>query len=426
MKLLLVGLNHRTAPLEVRERFSPSSDRWIPLNEKLVGTGAVGEAVILSTCNRTELIGIADELEDGLEGLSSFLRGEVGQGALDARHVYRLREQDAVVHLLRVAASLDSMVLGEAQILGQVKDAYRAAVDARSCGPILNGLFQRAFRVAKRVRTETGLGASSVSVARVGVQLARELFESFDGKRVVLLGAGEMAESALEGLREAGVRSVVVVNRTLETARRLATRFGGRPVQLDELRTELSETDVLLASVQVTEPLIVRATVEPALAERHGRPLLVVDLGLPRNADPEIADLENLYLYDLDDLEEIAERGRARRREAVRASERIILEEAEGFERWRATLGVVPTIQDLMAEAEALARLEVQRTLARLPEADPATAAAIQRLAEGIVHKLLHRPLVRLRAAAAEGTGAYYADTVQRLFALGEEEEEER
>jgi glutamyl-tRNA reductase len=317
------------------------------------------------------------------------------------------------------------MVLGEAQILGQVKDAYRAAVDARSCGPILNGLFQRAFRVAKRVRTETGLGASSVSVARVGVQLARELFESFEGKHVVLLGAGEMAESALEGLREAGVRSVVVVNRTLETARRLATRFGGRPVQLDELQTELSETDVLLASVQVTEPLIVRATVESALAERHGRPLLVVDLGLPRNADPEIADLENLYLYDLDDLEEIAERGRVRRREAVRASERIILEEAEGFERWRATLGVVPTIQDLMAEAEALARLEVQRTLARLPEADPATEAAIQRLAEGIVHKLLHRPLVRLRAAAAEGTGAYYADTVQRLFALGEEEEEE-
>jgi glutamyl-tRNA reductase len=423
MKLVLVGLNHRTAPLEVRERFSPSSHRWIPLNEKLLGTSGIREAAILSTCNRTEVIGVSDEAEDGLDQLCDFLREEIGPGALDARHLYRLEERDAAVHLLRVASSLDSMVLGEAQILGQVKEAYRAAVDARSCGPTLNRLFQRAFRAAKRVRTETGLGGSAVSVARVGLQLARELFESFEGKRVVLLGAGAMAESALDGLREAGVGSVVVVNRTLETAQRLATRFRGRPVRLDELQNELPGADVLLASVQVSEPLIVRATVERALAERHGRPLLVIDLGLPRNADPEIAELENLYLYDLDDLEEIAERGRARRREAVRASERIILEEFEGFERWRATLGVVPTIQDLMAKAEALAREEVERTLAGLPEADPVIEAAVQRLAEGIVHKLLHRPVVGLRSAAADGTGIYYADAMRQLFALEEEEE---
>jgi glutamyl-tRNA reductase len=409
----------------VRERFSLSSDRWIPLNEKLVGHPGVREALVLSTCNRTEIIGVAEALEDPLERLSSFLREEIGRGPLDARYLYRLQEQEAAAHLFRVAASLDSMVLGEAQILGQVKDAYRAAVTARSCGPLLNGLLQRAFRAAKRVRTQTGLGTSSVSVARVGVQLARELFESFEGKRVVLLGAGEMVESALDGLREAGVHSVVVVNRTLESAQSLAKRFGGRPVQLDQLQSELPEADVLLASVQVSEPLIVRATVERALAERHGRPLLVIDLGLPRNVDAGIAELDNLYLYNLDDLEELAERGRVRRREAVRASERIILEELERFERWRATLGVAPTIQDLMAEAEALARAEAQRTLSRLPATDPATEAAIRRLAEDIVHKLLHRPLVRLRSAAADGTGIYYVNAVQQLFALEDEEEEE-
>jgi glutamyl-tRNA reductase len=314
------------------------------------------------------------------------------------------------------------MVLGEAQILGQVKEAYRAAVEAQSCGTVLNRLFERAFRAAKRVRTETGLGASSVSVAQVGVQLGLELFESFEKKRVLLLGAGEMAESAMEGLRQAGVQSIVV-NRSLEPARRLADRFGGRAVPFDGLAAELGATDVLLTSIEVTEPLIERAMLERALAERQGDPLLVIDLGLPRNVDPEAGELENLYLYTLDDLDDIAERGRENRREAIGVSERIVHEESDRFEEWQATLEVVPTIQELVAEAEALAREEVERALSRLRAPDALPEETMRRLAEGIVHKLLHRPLARLRDAAADGTGVYYADAVRKLFALEEEEQ---
>jgi glutamyl-tRNA reductase len=387
VRVVLVGLNHRTAPVEVRERFSPSP-------------------------------------QSGLEALHRFFREEVGQGGLDSRHLYGLSEREAVLHLFRVASSLDSMVLGEAQILGQVKAAYRAAVEARSCGPVLNRLFERAFRAAKRVRTETGLGASSVSVARVGVLLARELFESFEGKQVLLLGAGEMAESALLGLQEAGVQSVVVVNRTLAAAERLARRVGGRPVQLDALDQELPGADVLLSSVQVPEPLLGRPTLERALSGRHGRPLLVIDLGLPRNVAPEASDLENLYLYDLDDLEELAERGRQRRNDAVNADESLLRQEVDRFESWCATLAVVPDIRELVTRAEALARDEVARTLARLPQNDPATEEAMQRLAQTIVHRFLHRPLVRLRDAGGSEAGAYYADALQQLFSLEEEEEE--
>jgi glutamyl-tRNA reductase len=420
--IVLVGINHQTAPVEVRERFSPPPQSWPALNEKLVCQPELDEALILATCNRTELIGMAEETTTGLERLCQFFREEIGQGGLDSRHLYRLSAMDAALHLFRVAASLDSMVLGEAQILGQVKNAYRAGVEARSCGPVLNRLFERAFRVAKRVRTETGLGASSVSVARVGVQLARELFESFDGKRVLLLGAGEMAESALLGLQEAGVGSVVLANRTLAAAERLAMRVGGRPVSLDALEVELSRADVLLASVQVPEPLLTRPLLERVLAGRLGTPLLVIDLGLPRNVAPDANEIANLYLYDIDDLEGLAERGRQRRKDAVQAAEAILGRELERFESWMATLPVVPSIRELVARAEALASEEVQRSLSRLPENDPATHEAMQRLAEAIVHRFLHRPLVRLRDAAGSEAGAYYADALQQLFALEDDE----
>jgi glutamyl-tRNA reductase len=421
VKIVLVGLNHRTAPLEVRERFSLPASRSVPLNQKLLDGESLIEAAILSTCNRIEIVGVSHDLREGAERLFRFLSDEVGPGGLDPQHVYQLGERDAVVHLLRVAASLDSMVLGEAQILGQVKDAYRAAVEAGSCGTVLNRLFERAFRAAKRVRTETGLGASSVSVAQVGVQLGLELFESFESKRVLLLGAGEMAESAMEGLRQAGVQSVIA-NRTLEPARRLAERFGGRAISFDDLEAELPATDVLLTSVEVSEPVVRSSMLQHALTQRQGSPLLVIDLGLPRNVDPEAADLENLYLYDLDDLEQIAERGRESRKQAVGVSSRIVHEESDRFEEWRATLEVVPTIQELVSEAEALARVEVERALSRLRAPDAAPEETVRRLADGIVQKLLHRPLARLRDAAADGTGVYYAEAVRRLFALEEEE----
>lgn len=268
----------------------------------------------MSTCNRTELIVATRQPAEMRERLLRFLAEEVGDGSARPEHLYDHADGEAIRHLFRVGASLDSMVLGEAQILGQLKDAYRAAIEARSCGPLLHRLFERAFRTAKRVRGETGLGAAPVSVARVGVQLAAEVFERFDEKRVLLVGAGEMAESALLGLRDAGAHDLVVLNRTPETAVRLAARFSARPGALDALERELREADIALWSVQVERPLLGRAELERCMQDRPGDPLLLIDLGLPRNLDPDANEVDDVYLYDLDDLDEVAERGRARRR----------------------------------------------------------------------------------------------------------------
>jgi glutamyl-tRNA reductase len=425
MSLLLIGISHRTAPVGIRERYTVAPAALSGLNEKLVQTEEVEEAALISTCNRTEILAVAQTSERGLQGLHAFFQREVGDGSAGPQHFYELREADTVMHVLRVATSLDSMVLGEAQILGQLKQGYRAAVAARSVGPILNRLFQRAFRAAKRVRSGTGLGGSTVSVARVGVHLARQLFESLERKKVLLLGAGEMAESALGGLREAGVEDVVILSRTLEAATRLAGRLSGRPAALDALQVELVSADVVLSSLQLEQPILEPPDLERAMRERQGRPLLIVDLGIPRNVASAVNDVENVYLYDLDDLEDVAARGRADRQAAVEPALEILAQERDRFESWRASLQLVPTIRELQNLANGLGRAEALRLAAQFGEPLADNHEALSRLAEGIVAKLLHRPLECLRSESAEGGGLYYADAVRRLFGLevGEEDE---
>ena len=416
MNLFLVGLSYRTAPVSVRERYAVAPVHLVERDAKLVSDAKLDEAALLSTCNRTELIAAARSDDRALEHLHRFLREELGDGSARPGQIYELRGGDAVRHVFRVAGGLDSMVLGEAQILGQVKDAYRAAVAARSCGPVLSRLFQHAFRAAKRMRSETGLGAAQVSVARVGVALAREIFEDFADKQVLLLGAGEMAESALRGLREAGARRISVVNRTLASAVELAARHGGTAHALEALPAELAAADIAIASVQVEQPLLGHAELARALGQRRGRPLLVVDLGIPRNVAPAAGELEDVYLYDLDDLEATAERGRQQRASAAEAAREIAREEAERYLGWLAVLPHVPTVVELRERLLALAK----RELARAPGGD---AAERDRVAEALVAKLLHRPLERLRREAAQGTSSYYAEALRELFGLDEEEE---
>jgi glutamyl-tRNA reductase len=420
--LILVGLNHRSAPVEVRERCTVAASACPVLDEKLVRLPAIDEAAIVSTCNRTELLAVSADADGALDQLARFLANDIGDGAASAEHIYELRDGDAVLHLFRVASSLDSMVVGEAQILGQMKQAYRAGVEARSCGPILNRLFHRAFRAAKRVRSRTGLGASTVSVARVGVQLAREIFEDFTGKQALLVGAGEMAESALHGFREAGVGSLVIVNRSLEPARRLAEKLSGRAASLDQLESELRDSDLALVSVASDGPILVASDLERVTSGRHGRPLLLIDLGLPRNVDPDANRIDNVYLYDLDDLERVAERGRAERHQSIAPAEKLVARERDAFESWRASLGVVPTIRDLLAHGEEVAKRELQRTLRRLEGPGAETEAAVERMAQAIVAKLLHLPLEQLRSSARGGAGLYYAEATRRLFGLDEDE----
>jgi glutamyl-tRNA reductase len=417
MNLVLVGLNHRTAPVAVREHYAVQGTLVAGLDEKLISSDpAILEAALVSTCNRTELIAVGLDPASVRDALVRFLHREIGDGAAEAQHVYELQERDAIAHVFEVASSLDSMVVGEAQILGQLKDAYREAVTAQSLGPLLNRLFQRAFRAAKRVRSETGLGASSVSVARVGVQLAEQVFESFEGKRVMLLGAGEMAEAALHGLRDAGVRDFALVNRTLQSAQQLALRFGGLARGLDELESELALADVVISSVQVDRPVLGAELLRSALARRQGLPTLIIDLGVPRNVDPAANALRNVYVFDIDDIEAAAERGRASRAAAIPAARSVVAREVDSYERWRAALPLVPTIRRLRARVLGEVAQELER------DGSPEESEARERLAQAISARILHRPLQRLRREAEEGAGSYYAEAVRRLFALDEEE----
>jgi glutamyl-tRNA reductase len=422
VSLLLVGISYRTAPVAVRERCAVPPAQLAERDAKLARGAQLDEAALLSTCNRTELVGVARAGDVALERMHRFLREELGAGAVAPGQVYELRDGDVVRHWLRVAGGLDSMVLGEAQILGQMKDAYRAAVQARSAGPILHRLFQHAFRAAKRIHSETGLSAARVSVARVGVQLAREIFESFEGKRVLLVGAGEMAESALHGLREAGAQDLVVVNRTLAAAVDLAARHGGTAAPLDALPGELARADVAITSVQVERPLLGRPELERATAHRRGHPLLVIDLGIPRNVDPAVQELENVYLYDLDDLEATAERGRAQRVSSAEAAGAIALQESDRYLRWLALLPHAPAIRELRERLEAQARDEARLAASRLGADGAAAAPELERVALALVAKLLHRPLEQLRLEAERGAAPYYAEALRALFGLEEEE----
>ena len=422
MNLFLVGMSYRTAPVAVRERYAVPAGQIVERDAKLLRSVSLDEGAILSTCNRTELIGASRAGEAALEHMHRFLREELGDGSASATHVYELRGGDVVRHVFRVAGGLDSMVLGEAQILGQLKQAYRAAVEARSTGPVLNRLFQHAFHAAKRIRSETGLGAATVSVARVGVQLVGEVFESFAGKRVLLVGAGEMAESALWGLREAGATDPCVVNRTLAAAVELAARHGGSARPLDALAEELERADVVITSVSLDRPIIGRPELERALPNRRGRPLLLLDLGIPRNGDPAVQELENVYVYDLDDLEKTAELGRASRAAAADRAGAIARAESDRFLHWLEVLPHAPTIRELNERLERLALDEVRRTMSR-PGAPPESVQPeLERLAHAIVAKLLHRPFEELRREASNGGAQYYAGALRELFGLEEED----
>jgi glutamyl-tRNA reductase len=423
VKIILVGLNHRSAPLEVRERLAVE-DVAPPL-QKLVGADEIDEAVLISTCNRVEVVALTRDLEGARHRLRSFFRRDLGGGdpgddsSLED-HLYEFAEGEAMRHVLRVASALDSMVVGEPQILGQVKDAYRAAVDCKACGPILTRLFQHAFATAKRVRTETRIAERPVSVARVAVDLATQIFEDFADKRALLIGAGEMIEAALSSLRGVGLEAVAVANRTPERAADLAVRFEATAHGLDDLPRLVSEADVILTCIGGDRPILTSELVAEARRKRRHHPLFVIDIGVPRNADPEIDRLDNVYLYDIDDLGALAsDNVEQRRRETVRA-EALVSEEQQRFDGWLAALRVVPTIKHLVARAEAIRSRAVDKALAKLTLGD-SERARVEALTRSIVNEILHVPLVRLRREAEREEGMAILETTRALFGLDDE-----
>jgi glutamyl-tRNA reductase len=399
-ELTLLGISHHTAPIEVRERVAFEPDAAAALARDVAGDD--GEAVCLSTCNRTELYVAGPGAEDRAEGV---LAGEPGS-------VYRRDDDEAARHLFRVAAGLDSKVRGETEILGQVRAAYALGAP----GPLLDRLFREALRVGRKVRAQSPVGDLAASAATAAAVLAERVLGDLADRAVLLIGAGEIGERVAVRLAARGARIVFVANRSAERRERLAAHYEAEPLPLDELGDALRAVDVVVASTSSPEPVLMRRDVEGALATRERRPLLLVDLAVPRDLDPEIASLPYAFLYDVDDLDETVGTGSAEG--AAARAEAIVAEEAERFRAWQASRGVVPAIASLRAHAEEIRAGELARAARRLGRLTDEERQAVEALTVQLVNKLLHDPTVRLKDAAARADGAAYADAVRHLFAL--------
>jgi glutamyl-tRNA reductase len=409
-------MSHRSAPVEVRERvaFPPCAGR--SFLRRLKDEGVVSEAVLLSTCNRTEVYAVVED--DGARGRVLDLLAEdrgVERASLE-QDTYWLTDAGAVRHLYRVASSLDSMVVGEGQILGQVREAYRAATEEHCAGQILNRLFHTSLRVGKKVRSETGIGDSSLSVPRVAVKLAEEVFGDLTGRRALVLGAGDMSELVVKHLKERGIADLLIANRTPQRASLLAERVGGRAVAFDALVSELPEIDVVVSSTGSGEWVVQSETVAGAIATRS-EPLFFIDIAVPRDIDPVVQTLERVYLYDIDDLQAVVERNAEGRQDAAEEGEAMISPAVLEFTGWLSTLHVVPLIQELRDGAEQIRRHELARALSRM-ELSPEEAASVERMSYSLVNKLLHGPIQEIKARAEAGSPLESSEVRRRLMAL--------
>lgn len=416
MMLNLLGVNHRTAPVEVRERLAISESRLPEATRKLADFPGIAEGLILSTCNRVELI---TRPTTGLTDLREFIREYFGIDPAPLKpHLYEFREREAIRHLFRVTSSLDSMVVGEPQILGQVKESYAAARSVGAVNSELDVLLQRAFSVAKKIRTETAVGASAASIASVAVDLAKRIFGSLQGKSVFLVGAGKMSELAARHLLAQGAGTVFVANRTYERAVELAAKFSGEAIRFDELYNTADRADIVISSTGAPCAIFRREHGETFLQRRRNRPMFFIDIAVPRDVDPGMNSLDGIFVYDIDDLQSVLQAHVAgRHREAERA-EAIVEQEVRRFEERLKMLDVAPTIISLQESMETLRQAELTRFRGRLGKLSPEQEASIDSLTQGLVKKILHAPLMELKAAAKEPHSASVIDTIRRLFNL--------
>lgn len=415
MGVIVAGISHRGASVDIRERvsFVPGDARQAI--EQVRDDAGAREGVLLSTCNRTEFYlveGEADAASHVWDLLSSRLGGDAsGYG-------YVMRDRAAVSHLFGVAAGMDSMVIGEAQIHGQVRDALENSRHAS--GVMLNRLFQSSLQVSGRIRNETSISRGAASVSSAAVQLSKKIFGSLNGRRAMVLGAGEMAELALECLAAEGVRATIVANRTFERATEVAARHGATAMHYDDCWTQLAEVDLLLCSTAAPHPIVLVDHILPSLAARGDRPLCVLDIALPRDVHPAVGSLENVFLYNIDDLQAVIASSLERRRSDLPTAEQLIATETERYWYWLAGLEAVPVVTQFRAEMELLRAKELADALRRLKHLGPEDRAIIERLSHSIMNKFLHEPSIRLKAAAANGRGLGVVDAARYLFGLGE------
>ena len=413
----VVGVNHRTAPLDVRERFAHGAHEVPGALARIMAAGA-GGGVLLSTCNRTEFYLVSGD-EPALEAVWALLaeRLPVTLTVGGAREYgYIARDRDAVRHLYRVSSGLDSMIIGESQIQGQVREAWEAS--RAQAGPVLHRLFQTALHVGSRVRTETGIGRGTASAASAGVAVAGKIFGDLAGKSALILGAGDMAELAATCLSDEGVQITLVANRTHERARAIAERLGGTAVTLEEAWPHFATIDIALCSTAAPHAVVTWERVGAVIGTRGGKPLCILDLAVPRDVDPAIAQLENVFLYDVDDLQTVAAQATVRRRDEIPAAERIVEEETDLFWAWYGGLGVVPTIKELRQSMDDLRAVELERALRHLGHLSPEDRARVEQFSQALLNKFLHQPTIALKAAAEEGRGYGLLEALRRLFGM--------
>jgi glutamyl-tRNA reductase len=417
---VVVGLSHRTAPVEVRERLAVAPKDLERELREIAGDAGFDEALLISTCNRVELYATSANPLGAMQEAKGTLAKRLGDAAT-GDVLYQERGVDVVRHVFRVASSLDSLVVGEPQILGQVKEAFDAANEAGTMGTLLGRCFTQAFATAKRVRSETGIAEGTVSVSSIACELAKKIFGNLEGRQTLLLGAGEMGESAARSLRQTGT-NLHVVNRSEERAQVLANACGGRAVPYERLTTELAEADVVVASTASPKFILTPQLMKGVVRTRRHRPLFIIDIAVPRDVDPRIGNMDNVFVYDVDDLQQVAEENLAVRAREAALAERIIEDEVEAFLTWRRSLELAPTIVALRRRFGQVADEELQRALPRLQGLNPPDRAILEAMSRSLVNKLLHQPMTELKAGAGQPDGARLIDAVRRLFALSEEE----
>lgn len=424
MEILVLGLSYKTAPIELRERLNvPEQELPKPL-EMMGESPELVERMLLATCNRVEVYAVAEgEIQRAADAIADSLAAcrNVEKAAF-ADKLYTYSAAEAVRHVFRVASSLDSMVVGEPQILGQVKAAYSVAQAREATGIILNNLLEQAFHVAKRVRTETGIAASAVSVSSVAVELARKIFGDLTGRSVLILGAGEMAELALRHLVDDGVRSVLVANRSYDRAVTLARQFCGRAVTYEGFRQEMAVADIVISATSAPHVILRKEDMQAIILHRRHRPIFLIDIADPRDIDPACNEVDNVYLYNIDDLQSVAEANlKERNREAERA-EAIIDREVGVYLNWLRSLDVVPTIVSLRQRVEEIRAAELTKALGRMGDLTPEQREAVTALTRAMVNKILHQPMTELKRRAALQDGHLYTSVLRRLFGLEEKE----
>jgi glutamyl-tRNA reductase len=418
VRILTLGLNHRTAPVEIRERLAFSAADQPSALVRLIQDYGLSEAAILSTCNRSELYLAADG-DHGLDEARRFLADSQGVDfkTLES-HFYQLSDSEAAIHLFRVASGVDSLVIGESQILSQVRQALETAQQNGSARLLLNELFQRSLRVGKRARAETDIGRGRLSISTAAVELASQVFENLASCRALLIGAGEMGELTAQYLGDSGVEHLLVTNRTHARAKELARRFGGVAVPFEALTTQLAAVDIVISSTAAADPVIRSDDLRAAMRERRGRPLFLIDIAVPRDIDPAVRDIDNVFLFDIDDLEQVVAANRQEREGEIRRVQDIIDDELKQFLHWFNALGTGPLIRDLRQRAALLQDQELARWTAKLGQLSTDDRKLVAGILRGYANKLLHDPLVQIREFANDDEGYIRLDTVRRLFQL--------